>query len=222
MCTTGACDEEAGWTSLGIRTLDDDDEIRPQGDIVFAENGINELPGYVEFILADGVTNIKVSKYVTDFPPAAASGQTWMFGDSPLIWSDVIQIPECDKDDFKYGHDPQCRSYTSDKLRFYYNWFYVYTNAARLCPSPWHVPSPEEFNTLISNVPGNNLKGAWGYGGQVHEDGSVGPEFVYNTSYYWSSNASSLLTAYALRNTSASMRTMYYPMTYGFQVRCVK
>ncbi|MDR0565858.1 MAG: CotH kinase family protein, partial [Prevotellaceae bacterium] len=55
ICTNGGCTDEDDWTSTGVKATG------PQGDAVFAENGVdNTHPGYVEFTLADGETRIRV------------------------------------------------------------------------------------------------------------------------------------------------------------------
>ena len=57
VCTTGDCAGENGWTSTGVKATG------PQGDAIFAENGVdNTHDAYVEFTLAGGA-KIKVPKY---------------------------------------------------------------------------------------------------------------------------------------------------------------
>jgi hypothetical protein len=81
-------------------------------------------------------------------PWYAASAKTWKVGNQ--IWSDVINIPTCDKEPFTNSNtDPQCRSYTVDRVKYYYyNWPYVNANASTLCPSPWRVPSGNDYIAL--------------------------------------------------------------------------
>jgi hypothetical protein len=87
-------------------------------------------------------------------PPHAASTRTWTFGG--LVWSDAIQIPACNKTDFKDSNtSPDCRSYAGgSETWYYYNWAYVKKNQNTLCPAPWRVPSEGDFGrgNLQSNV----------------------------------------------------------------------
>jgi hypothetical protein len=64
--------------------------------------------------------------YAQDRPPHAASDQTWVFGNQ--TWSDIIQMPGCNKVTFEISDDsPQCRSRRTilGETRYYYNWKYV-------------------------------------------------------------------------------------------------
>jgi hypothetical protein len=71
ICTTGTCDNDAGWTPLDVKATGDKGE---QGDAIFAKDGVDSShDDYVEFTLADG-TKIQVPKYrglgVSFAPPA--------------------------------------------------------------------------------------------------------------------------------------------------------
>jgi hypothetical protein len=157
-----------------------------------------------------------------DAPLYAASKKVWTFGEQ--TWSDAIHCPECNKEILESSYtDPQCRSYTeNDKTWYYYNWAYVTQNAATLCPTPWHVPSQTDFNTLVSNTNYSVLINAWDYGG-LAESSSM--DVVSTDAAYWSS------TEYS-GNTNRAY-SLYYYIDYlsvdhgvnkyvGFQVRCVK
>jgi hypothetical protein len=57
VCTNGGCTDEDDCTSTGVEATG------PQGDAIFAQNGVdNTHPTYVEFTLADGA-KIKVQRY---------------------------------------------------------------------------------------------------------------------------------------------------------------
>jgi hypothetical protein len=160
--------------------------------------------------------------YAQDFPPCAASSQTWTFGD--LTWSDAIHVPECGEETFGYNYTaPQCRNYSDDRNTFYYyNWAYVDTNKTMLCPSPWRMPTEQDFNTLASDTTYSDLVDAWGYGGYAH-DGFVTTVSTY--AYYWSSTVYSSDTnhAYYLYYSSDGLGVdNYRAKRYGFRVRCVK
>jgi hypothetical protein len=153
-------------------------------------------------------------------PLYAASTQTWVMGDQ--IWSDAIQIPECNKASFYESNDtPQCRSYTEGKTWYYYNWAYVDQYAATLCPSPWRVPTKSDFESLKTNPTVSLLFNDWGTGGEVV---ASGPSFVLIFAGYWSSVSKSDISAYLLRVDP----TIYQEVNYwgsakymALQVRCV-
>jgi hypothetical protein len=89
-------------------------------------------------------------------PPHAASSKTWKFGNQ--TWSDVIQIPECNKETFEASYTtPQCYCNSG----YLYNWVYVNTNAYTLCPNPWRVPSDSDLRALIATVPYQELVEHW-------------------------------------------------------------
>jgi uncharacterized protein (TIGR02145 family) len=163
---------------------------------------------------------------LTAYQLSAASTQTWTFGSQ--TWSDVIQISDCNKDDYSNSDtEPRCRSYTSDKLRYYYNWSYVTTYAATLCPSPWKVPASSDFNTLISDLGGNTqnardaLIAAWVYGGYAN---STSVSNTGSQARYWSSTQYNSGTAYYLYFDSSGNVSPQNSINkyYGYQVRCVK
>jgi hypothetical protein len=81
-------------------------------------------------------------------PQYAASAKTWTVGNQ--MWSDVINIPECDHDAYtNSGTVPYCRSYTVNGRKwYYYNRAYVDANLDTLCPSPWRLPTAEDFLAL--------------------------------------------------------------------------
>ena len=68
-----------------------------------------------------GATNVGF----TDTPSGAASGLVWKFGDSNLLWSDLIQLPECKDHTFVANStDAQCVTYTDrfdNTERYAYN-----------------------------------------------------------------------------------------------------
>lgn len=157
-----------------------------------------------------------------DIPPYAASTKTWTFGSSTLTWSDAIHCHECDRESFTESYtDPQCRSYTSGTTTwYYYNWPYVDVNKEKLCPSPWRVPSWEDFLELMGNTSASRLIAEWGYGG--YADGSSMSN-VSTVAYYWSSTEDRTDHAYYLYYYSSLIPTeSYYNEHFGYQIRCVK
>jgi uncharacterized protein (TIGR02145 family) len=169
-------------------------------------------------------------------PPHAASTQTWTIGEQ--IWSDAIQIPDCNKDAFEESlTNPQCRSYTADgNMYYYYNWAYVSQMANDLCPSPWHVPTAQDFVTLDINLGGDGENrfdmpswieesyiDAWGgsrngsaYSDEIRSMGSAG--------FYWSATELDDTNAYYLYFSASGLLFVNNTGAYygGFHVRCVR
>jgi hypothetical protein len=169
---------------------------------------------------------VAVTQAARPTPAYAASTHTWTFGSSALVWSDAIQLPACNKEDFDGGTDdaPRAdgRSYTVDgKTYYYYSWPYVVANAATLCPNPWRVPAKADFDALVASTSGSTLGAAWGYGGLANGSSVSG---VNSQARYWSSeeNSSGSNEAYFLYYYSADLYVSANNKRYGFRVRCVK
>jgi uncharacterized protein (TIGR02145 family) len=81
-------------------------------------------------------------------PPYALTTGVWVIGNQ--TWSSVIQVPDCDKDDFYPSLTvSHCRSLDWYGVKhYYYNWPYVKENAEALCPTPWRVPASTDFEQL--------------------------------------------------------------------------
>jgi hypothetical protein len=156
----------------------------------------------------------------TSTPLYAASTQTWTFGDQ--IWSDAIQIPECNKTSFTNSYDvPDCRNYTNNNITYYYyyNWAYVNTNGTTLCASPWRVPSQADFVALSGVTSAGELTSAWGLPGYAY--GSL-MYSVGGSTYYWSSAENGSTAAYNLGYSGGTLSVSYSGKDSGFQVRCVR
>jgi hypothetical protein len=153
-------------------------------------------------------------------PTYAASTQTWTFG-STLVWSDAIQIPDCNKSSFTTSDtDPHCRSYTlGDNTWYYYNWAYVNTNAATLCPQSWHVPTYTDFGALSATPDRSILPAAWGYGGYVR---GSNVDDVDSHGIYWGSTPNGCCYASSLNFVLGGLILYESYLDYGFQVRCVQ
>lgn len=172
-------------------------------------------------------------------PFYAASTRTWVIGGQ--TWSDVIEIPECNKEDYLIDNFyPQCRAYT-DALgtTYFYNWPYVNLRSYVLCPSPWRVPTNMDFMTLdmalggtaenrvIEDVAwvGTQYVNIWGgaYNGVLMNNQD--PPFTRGTAaFYWSAKANSGLTAYCSVFSSTGL---VYPQAsqlkeFGQAIRCIK
>jgi hypothetical protein len=217
---TATVNSGAAWCTVSPASGDGDGTV-----MVTVEENQVATQRTATVIIAAGALNRTVTVTQAALPFYAASTQTWTFGSSTLTWSDVIQIPACNKDDFSGTTDaPKVdgRSYTHDgKTYYYYSWPYVNQNAAQLCPDPWRVPTKADFEALVAATTAAQLAADWGYGGycsgsSVYNAGSV--------AYYRSSVEYSTFSAYGLYfDTSGYVNPLYYNYkSYGYQVRCVK
>jgi uncharacterized protein (TIGR02145 family) len=171
-------------------------------------------------------------------PRYAASTKTWMVGSQ--IWSDAINVPECDHATYTNSNTvPYCRSYEySGRKWFYYNGAYVDANKDILCPSPWHVPTKDDFVSLDLALGGTGVSrsgldplwvtskyldywGAYAFfgyarGATVNE---LGVTLLYwSSTPYTSSNVSYNLDV----RTRSVTPTKIDDWSYGFSVRCVR
>jgi hypothetical protein len=158
-----------------------------------------------------------------------ATTQTWTLGNQ--TWSDRILCPECNKETFEDSYtDPQCHSYTeSGKTFYYYNWSFVNTDQAAMCPAPWRVPTLQDFDALVGITDVATLISDWNYGGHASGGGvdAMGAS-------YWSlsesnandKNAHSLFFFSDMPFVDGGMPFMenifLFSKNYGMQVRCVK
>jgi uncharacterized protein (TIGR02145 family) len=183
---------------------------------------------------AASVGTLTVNAVATTTPPYAASTKTWTVGNQ--IWSDVINVPECDHDAFTNSTtDPYCRSYSIDGIKwYYYNWVYVNKNLKTLCPAQWRVPTTDDFTVLDKALGGSgqdrsNVPLTWITAHYLREWGSelngwvngimqgVGDALVY-----WSDEVSST-GRYLCVYTDGRIYLAYAASkVHGFNVRCVK
>jgi len=174
-------------------------------------------------------------------PPNAATDNVWIIGegDDQQIWSDVIELPACNKTDFDGGtnSDPlaDCRKNADDYRGYYYSWNYVNEHAAELCPAGWRVPTLADFTILDQLLGGDGKSCASGcealvddyvnvWGGAKLGNSSVGTLANVGTwGEYWSADVSAGFSSNCLSYTGG--RTYPQNATYmrvGMPVRCVK
>ena len=129
-----------------------------------------------------------------------------------------------------------------------YNWFVVEAaiGGKNMCPTGWHVPTDDEWRTLITylgseNVAGGKLKETgtvhWYYPneGATNETGFTalpggnrdpGGFFLYmgNNVWYWSSTEYSTTRArgWSLSYSQSDMGSSVYDKPFGFSVRCLR
>ncbi|MDR2448740.1 MAG: fibrobacter succinogenes major paralogous domain-containing protein [Prevotellaceae bacterium] len=192
-------------------------------------------------VVALALTGCKKEEAAT--PPYAASDKTWKIGD--YTWSDAIHDPACNKEDFDGGGDGEApkadgRSYTfKGSTYYYYTWPYVDQRAAELCPSPWRVPTKDDFINLDKALGGDgttrdadqmwimlNYVDSWGgaYSGYAYNAEVRNTDLYAN---YWSSSSTEFSSdtkyAYCLFfNTSGKVSPRIDSPYDGYQVRCVK
>jgi hypothetical protein len=160
--------------------------------------------------------------YAQNTPRYAASTKTWKFGG--LTWSDAIRIPECNKTSFADSETvPQCRSYTDGtNTWYYYNWPYVHTNAATLCPDPWRVPTKDDFEALKTALKAAttvaHLADGWGSGGYANDRNITSTSYAY----YWSTTEDGAGGVFYLRYNGRRQSVLLNSKHRGLQVRCVK
>lgn len=131
-----------------------------------------------------------------------------------------------------------------------YNWYVV--NSGKLCPTGWHIPSDNDWNTLITSLGNLDARGHGDIGGKFKETGTIhwqspntgatnesgftalpGGGRSYSNGYFtsigysgswWSSEESGMLNAYARRLVYDGIEISKgaFNKKSGFYVRCVK
>jgi uncharacterized protein (TIGR02145 family) len=224
---------DAEWLAIAPATGTGDGTLA----VTVAENPRAE-PRTATVTLTSGELNNAAIVMQEARPFYAASTQTWTVGDQ--TWSDVIQVPECNKEEYPIDpYTPHCRK-VSDQLgtTYLYNWAYVNLNAAQVCPAPWRVPTSMDFMNLDMTLGGSGdnradentnwvreqYLGTWGgiFGGFINSYGTLANR--EGAGYYWSSTSSSGISAYGL---AFVVTGVVYPKVnsmkeYGIALRCVK
>jgi uncharacterized protein (TIGR02145 family) len=178
-------------------------------------------------------------------PPGAASTQTWVVGTQ--TWSAPLTKAQSgctETTDFGSTNPPTTAYYRSSGLYtgsgYLYNWKCVNDYATQLCPTPWHVPTRDDFcvldKTLFGTTTCSNSSGVgqseitatyvslWGgvYGGLGYRTQVIG---YGSQARYWSCVSESTTDAYQLyydTGGSISPQSNHTGKNYGSQVRCVK
>ncbi len=120
-----------------------------------------------------------------------------------------------------------------------YGRLYTWDEALNACPTGWHLPSTEEFETLLSNVGssgkerGENLRAASWENGADKFGFSALPAGLYDSGYkkfgylgryanFWSSTEGHSSNAYNLYILASSAHVYSLDETYGSSVRCLQ
>lgn len=113
-----------------------------------------------------------------------------------------------------------------------YTWHAAVDNR-NVCPTNWHLPSVEEWDTLISTLGGVNnaktqmLTGSFSaiYSGRRHADGFYGQ--LNNQSLWWSSDNFPMNSVWkpsitVNSNSLTSYGNLFRTRSLGFSIRCIK
>jgi hypothetical protein len=157
-----------------------------------------------------------------NYPPGAGTN-TYTCGTQ--VWSEPVRVADCDKESFTASNTaPDCRSYTYNGIRYYYyNWVYVNNNKTTMCPSPWRVPSPTDFDTVMNCLGTSTITGVYYPESSVWGGALAGncwysyPSNVGVGASYWSDTAGrfwGFTSSYVAHSTTSNQN--------GFLVRCVK
>jgi uncharacterized protein (TIGR02145 family) len=114
-----------------------------------------------------------------------------------------------------------------------YGYLYAFEATNNVCPTGWHLPSKEEFETLLQNIGGNGTtpyksilpNGESGFSALYcgcHSMGKV--SFAGKWAFFWSStsNNGSLPWCLELKSAKETIQMSNYVAGSGFSVRCVK
>jgi uncharacterized protein (TIGR02145 family) len=189
--------------------------------------------GYSLTVSANGCTSAAagtitvVGSFTTSTggPNTAYTTTTWIIGtgSSAQTWSDRIATAVCPNTE-TISPDYTTAAYKMYNGLYYYSWACVKNNQTDLCPSGWRVPAKSDFDTLISNLGGENenaalvLIYAWGFTGFV--TGST-VYYVGSHAELWSTTQTTWNRGYTLRwDYGFGCREDY--IQNGLQVRCVR
>ncbi|MCL2028553.1 MAG: fibrobacter succinogenes major paralogous domain-containing protein [Bacteroidales bacterium] len=163
------------------------------------------------------------------------------------VWSGAVTTTGCDKTGFTAGNvNADCRNSTNGSWVHYFNWCYVMRHATTLCPSPWRVPTCQDFvnldvamggtgigRSLANNATSNGwtgtnstekytgtATGTWG-GARWTQHAT---DFTTSlASSYWSSSESSATHAFRIAYSQSAI--VYDNITKnitGYALRCVR
>jgi uncharacterized protein (TIGR02145 family) len=147
------------------------------------------------------------------------------------IWSEQVRIADCNKSSYTNSTTvPHCRSYTYNSIvYYYYNWAYVDTYGATMCPGPWRVPSVTDFENLVSCLgtsPTNGIyypeSSTWGGALSGYAGASIMNDMGINGSY-WSATGNGVGNAYSMVFTTSYATVLGIGgKEFGHSLRCVR
>jgi len=169
-----------------------------------------------------------------------ASTQTWTItsGTITQIWSDAVQATGANKTTFDGGtssnNKADARS-NPDYKGDLFSYVAVIRFQDELCPSPWRVPTQQDFIDLDIALDGTGSSqtnathrdkylNSWGglYGGNSNVIGTLGSQGL--VALYWSQSESSATGGYGLDFRSNDFVNPQYGFRkdYGLSLRCVR
>ncbi|MCL2027087.1 MAG: fibrobacter succinogenes major paralogous domain-containing protein [Bacteroidales bacterium] len=159
-------------------------------------------------------------------------------------WSGPVTTTGCDKEDWSSSDvDADCRNSENGSGVHYFSWCYVMRYQAQLCPSPWRVPTCQDFVNLDVALGGTGLNrnvgsgenGFTGTGSDQKYTGTGagnwgGSRFTATASTlsdansrYWSSSEYSAASAFRLGYSASGVYPQDIPnKSSGFALRCVR
>lgn len=231
-------DPDATWISLvgawgnGNGTIvvhvDQSDRIEPRETAIQVKSG--------------GTTKkITIRQACAVAPANAQTDRLWRIGegDDVQIWSDAINIPECNKTDYDEGGEftpiPDCRN--NPGYAYLYSWAYAAEKGDVLCPDGWRVPTKDDFLALDLALGGNGRNDQadialrnryveeWGaqYGGYYVPD--AGLMYQGEMSFYWAQSEHTALFGNCwlmYKAGGAILPQLHYEKKTPFMVRCVR
>ena len=119
-----------------------------------------------------------------------------------------------------------------------YTWFAV-TDNRKICPTGWHIPTKNEFETLLSNIGGKGIAGFQAllpggssgfsslFSGIRTENGHFEQMTSNQNAVFWSSTESDdgfawFMSNYSGRKDAHLYAGPYGPLSMGCSVRCIK
>jgi hypothetical protein len=160
--------EAAAWCTLSATSGDDGPATVTVSMTEYL--GTASRAATVTFQAGAKKKEVAVTQAAYATPGYAATTQVWTFGTSPLVWSDYIatgvggtQVVPALSGDALSDTDPQYTArVVGAETYYYYNWEYMNTNKATICPSPWRVPAATDFEALMTAAGSHNtLNAAW-------------------------------------------------------------
>ena len=209
-------------------------------------NDYADIPSTVTVIITAGTAEpitipVSQSGNPAGLPKAVATTKPYPIGNQ--IWTDYIEYNGNNKTDLTSfnGNNVNGDYRNAGTYKGYlYNWYYVNLNAKLLCPSPWRVPSKDDFVALDKALGGDGSNDQTGntalrdkyindWGAVYNGYTTAANVLTYQGSYIygWSSDAANETQAYYLLVTNTGNVQPYGSTSSqakpgGRPVRCVK
>jgi hypothetical protein len=167
---------------------------------------------------ASGQIVVRPYSTSTGGPNTAISTTTWIIGSQTWTNRIVVAPSACTHSNTTSELHYSIGQYMIVDNRYYYNWTCVNRAADVLCPSPWHVPTLDDANTLAATVDGYPMYPDWGGVTWVDDEGFV----EAGSPRLWTSDEIDTAYAWQIRYNREGTFLESGHKRLGFQVRCVK